>query len=733
MADKAETGNDFRGTAGGSVVQARTIGHLVLSMPPAEGRLPVPRQLPAAVPDFTGRTGETAALDSLLSEDGPARGVAVVDGTAGVGKTALVVRWAHRAQHRFPDGTLFVNLRGYGPSAPLAPVQVLAGFVTALGVAEKRIPSDPDALTGLYRSVLAQRRVLVVLDNAGTTDQVRPLLPGAPGCLVLVSSRARLTGLGVAVAARHITLGLLPPREAEVLVRGVIGAARADAEPGAVAELIEVCARLPLALRIAATRLAVRRHLAVADIVEDIAEETAVSGDGDEADSVRGVFDWSYAHLPGGQARTFRRLGLHPGPEFGVPAAAALTGLPQATAYRHLEALAETHMVEVVGRKRYRFHDLLHTYAAAQSASHDSERDRRDALDRVLTWYARTALAADRLVFPVHAGIEAGVDGAAEMEFADRARALAWLNAEQTNLMAALRSAVECRAHGPALGLAGTARFLVFRERAMWPVEAEAESLGISVARTCGDRAAEAFLLACRCETFSNSGRWADAEADCARLLVLARELNDLDHQQAAFAALGFIRLGQGRYPEARACYLRALPLARRTGATRWEAVVECNLSEISARLGDYERALDHAHRELGLRRRIADHVGEAFALHNLAVAWRELGQAEAGLECAMRAVELNRSLEGTDHHTALVLETAASCLESMGDLSRAGQYLRDACAILTEFGDPRAETVRDALRGLESRAAPDAGNAVQRDAGRQVGQSGSGASGASA
>jgi hypothetical protein len=385
-------------------VQAGSIQHVSLSG--SLGRaVSAPRQLPLVVPDFTGRAEHLAALDALLPNGGDVRpGAAVisaVDGTAGIGKTTLAVQWAHRVQHLFPDGTLYANLRGYGPGEPATASEVLDGFLRALGTPAEQMPVGVEAQAALYRSLMVGRQVLIVLDNANSPDQVRPLLPATGRCVVLVTSRDSLTGLVVTEGARRLTLDLLTEAEAFDLVAAVIGRDRVAAEPDAVADLIRWCARLPLALRIAAGRAAV--HGAVYDVVAELADERyrleVLSRSGDDRAAIRAVFDWSYLRLPYEQARLFRCLGLHPGQEVSLHAAAALADHNLTTASRQLEALVSTHMIERVANGRYRFHDLLRAYAA-ERAHDDSAAERDRVMWSVLGWYAHTALAADALVFP---------------------------------------------------------------------------------------------------------------------------------------------------------------------------------------------------------------------------------------------------------------------------------------------------------------------------------------------
>ncbi|MCK2239726.1 MULTISPECIES: tetratricopeptide repeat protein [unclassified Crossiella] len=713
MTERIDVHNQISGSVTGHVVQAGTINQLVLSPPAPLPAASAPRQLPPALRDFAGRADQLAALDTLLSthpRTSPATmALAVLDGTAGVGKTTLAVHWAHRAQHHFPDGTLYADLRGYGPSAPVAPALVLAAFLRDLGVAEDRVPAELDAQTALYRSLLAERQTLILLDNAGSADQVRPLLPGAPECLVLVTSRANLTGLAVAEAATPLTVDLFTSAEAEDLVRGIIGPERADTEAAAVAELIRLCARLPLALRVAATRIAVRPHTTVADVVEDITSEEShldtLSSSGDDRSAVRTVFDWSYTQLPADQALLFRRLGLHPGPEFGVEAAAVLAGIEPARAYRLLEALTATHLVEPVGRRRYRCHDLLHAYAAHRADNDDTAEDRRSATVSVITWYARIAQFADRLVFPGLWFLDSTLaQVGADVPLADRAQALAWLDAELDNLGTALRAAVRHQLHEPALCLAEAARFLTFRQRALWAVRVDMHTHGVDLAQRIGNRAAAAWLFTLRANTYSDLGRLAEAEADYRSELALAEELDNPRRHYGALVGLGQVRQSQHRFEEALAYFRRALPTARRVGGGRPEAIVEANLGEISLELGQFRQALTHAERELQLRRQAGDQVGEADVMHRTAVARQALGEHERSIDIAGRAAALFRQLAGAEQYLATALVTAATSWEHLGDLARAHQLLQEAAALLDGFDEAQAEALATRAADIQHR-----------------------------
>jgi transcriptional regulator with XRE-family HTH domain len=383
-------------------------------------RLPVPRQLPAVTRDFTGRAADLTRLDALLpaaetregskAGDSPsgavvrAAAIAAIDGAAGVGKTTLALVWAHRVSDLFPDGQLYVNLRGYDPGSRAKPEAVLDGFLRALNIRADMIPPTVQERAALFRSLVNGRRMLVVLDNASSAEQVRPLLPGSPTCLVVVTSRTSLSGLAVSVGPVRINLDVLSSEEAVALLRTIIGEHRAEAEAVAVAELARLCARLPLALQVAGQRAAARPHVPLVDLNAELADEAqrleVLSAGTDEFTSVRAVFSWSHRNLPDGQARMFRLLGLHPGPNISSHAAACLVQATPTQARWLLGGLAEAHLVEHAGPDRFRSHDLLRAYAREQCARGHNAENQHDAVRRMVGFYLHTAAAADHLLHP---------------------------------------------------------------------------------------------------------------------------------------------------------------------------------------------------------------------------------------------------------------------------------------------------------------------------------------------
>ncbi|ANZ40952.1 hypothetical protein BBK82_38190 [Lentzea guizhouensis] len=406
---------------------------------PVRRVLGVPRQLPAPASGFTGRTAQLSTLDALLPDGGMA--IAAISGSAGVGKTALAVHWAHRVRDRFPDGQLYANLRGHTGGGAAPPIEVLAQFLSALDVPAERVPLDVGAASAMYRTLTTDRSVLVLLDNAVSPDQVRPLLPGGPRCLVVVTGRDRMTGLVAMDGARAVKLDVLSPDDALELLARVLGAERIRAEPVAAAEFAKLCAYLPLALRIAAANLADRPGYGIDDYVDELREGNvlwALAVPGDEQTAVRAAFDLSYAALPEQARRLFRLLSLVPGTDAGTEAVAALAGTDPGQATRLLDRLAGAHLVELHAPGRHSFHDLLRRYAAERTMEEDTAAERESALRRLYDWYLNAVDGAARQLYPhmlrlptpeLTARTPAGVTGPAE--------ASGWLDAER-NLVAAV-------------------------------------------------------------------------------------------------------------------------------------------------------------------------------------------------------------------------------------------------------------------------------------------------------
>lgn len=705
--------NQTYGDIRGAVVQAGAIQHVWLSEATipgyaTDGEQPlVPRQLPPAVRDFTGRSEHLAVLDALLpigrdKDPSPAETAVItaIDGMAGIGKTALAVWWAHGMQHEFPDGTLYVDMRGYGPGNLVATTDVLDGFLRALGIPPERMPLGVEAQSGLFRSLLSRRRVLIVLDNANNAEHVRPLLPGTPGSVVIITSRDSMTGLVVTEGASRLTLDLLTNHEAVQLVTGVIGAAKASAEAAAVLELVRWCARLPLALRIAAGRAAAYPHSTVAEIVTQLADEhvrlDALSQTGDERAALRAVFDWSFQCLSADEAHLFRRLGLHPGPEVGVPAAAAVADLDPPTVRRLLDDLAHVHLIESVGQGRYRFHDLLRAYALDQAIRYDAPADREYAQRCLLDWYVHTAHTCDALLYPAHSQLKTPTTVPAHpTPILDQLHGLAWLVMERDNLLAILHHTAHKGLHERTLHLAGSLRFLHALGR--WETLLDAINCGLGAAQHNEDRQSELWLFILRGETFMLSRRWDDAQDDFDRALMVARDLGDRAYQAGALADLGHLAVEQGCFEQALPYLQEALPLSRGVDTGRQEAVVEYNLSSAYSGLGQYQHARHHAEIGLAIRRRCGDLPGEAFALHHLARIWQKQGEHQKTIALCREAISLGRATVMLAETVAAPLDTLAVSLHHTGNTAGAIVCWEEAAAIFDSHGrSSQSDQIRD-------------------------------------
>ncbi|WP_256726653.1 BTAD domain-containing putative transcriptional regulator, partial [Streptomyces acidiscabies] len=424
------------------------------ALPHAADR-PVPAQLPGPTPGFTGRADQLRQLDALLPAPGDGSHqpqgmvLAAITGTGGVGKTALAVHWAHRARDHFPDGELFVDLRGHSAQAPVRPVEALARFLLALGVAAERIPGTPEAAADLYRTLSAERRMLVVLDNAVDPEQVRPLLPGGPGCVALVTSRDRLAGLAARDGARRIGVDMLTPEESRLLLRRTVGESRVDADLQAAADLADACGHLPLALRISAANIDHTPWRTLRDQADELREGdrlTALSVIGDRSTAVRTAFSLSYHALDAPVRRMFRLLALLPGPETGLQAAAVAMGTTTEDAARLVERLTAAHLLREHRPGRYRCHDLVALYAAERLRLEETDASRRAASDALYDWLLA---AVDRCALLLYPGMRQRLPGvedasrsaAAPPEITDAAAAQRWLDAELPNLAAAVHQA----------------------------------------------------------------------------------------------------------------------------------------------------------------------------------------------------------------------------------------------------------------------------------------------------
>jgi DNA-binding SARP family transcriptional activator/tetratricopeptide (TPR) repeat protein len=672
--------------------------------------LAVPVQLPLDVYGFTGRGGEIARLDSLLAAAATQPNAVVVFalcGGAGVGKTALAVHWAHRVADQFPGGQLFVNLRGFDPAgAPMTVAEAVRLLLDALGVPSERVPVSEGAQVGLYRSMLAGRRVLVVLDNAATAEQVRPLLPGSPGCLAVVTSRDRLSGLGTAEAAHPLTLDVMDAAEAGDLLAARIGVTRVAAEPTAAKEIVDRCARLPLALAVAAARAAAQPHLPLVSLAAELAEDQLEAfADTDPAADLRTVFSWSFRSLSPAAARLFRLLGLHPGPDIDTAAAASLTAVPPPQARRHLAELARAHLVTEHVAGRFAFHDLLRAYAGELALAHDSTRGRRAALNRVLDHYVHGAHAAARTMTPHADPVDlvppaAGVVVATDL--GDPAQALAWITARRAVLVTNLRLAARSGFHahtwqlawalGPALDRSGH-----------WRELADVHELALAAACRLTDRRGQAYAHRMLGRALGRLGDLDTARVHYEHALSLCAGIGDQLGRAHTHLSLGWLGEQRGEYRGALGHVRRAEALYAAAGHLAGQGSALNQAGWYHAQLGEYEEALVDCERALVLQLEAGHRVGQASTWDSLGFANHHLGRHRQAANCYGRALELHRD-NGDRYREAATLARSADCHDAAGDADSAGREWTAALAIFESLNHPDAVDVSAKLVSMGTR-----------------------------
>jgi len=676
---------------------------------------PVPRQLPAAPAQFIDRAAEQARLDELIGQSAEPAGeaqVRAVVGSPGVGKSALATVWAHRAAGHFPDGQLYVNLKGFGPAArPVLPAQAIRGFLQALGVPSAEIPETPDAQAALYRSVLAGKRVLVVLDNARDADQVRPLLPGSSRCAVLITSRVRLDGLAATVGARILTLDVMSEAESRELIVRRLGAARAQAEPEAVADLARLCAGLPLGLAIVAARAAARPGFRLAALSAELA-----GGDGrrldaletaDTTSSVREVFSWSYRQLSRPAARVFRLLGLHPGPDITVAAAASLGGTGRPQARRVLAELAGAHLLTEHVPGRFTGHDLLRAYAAELAAEAEAEADRDLARRRLGDHYLHTAAAAGRRLCPARPPLGLGdpQPGAVPEKFASYAEALAWFSAEHQVLLAVADAAAATHGDARAWQLPALLTDYLNRE-GHWHDLAALGRAALAAAEQAGDGLGRAHAHASIGVANLRVGCYRTARSHLLRASSLFREEGATAWQARNHLTVGVLFDRQGRHDKARRQAERALSLYQDLGYRAGEAHALENLGWHLANLGAATAAVDHCRRALDLNREVGNPIGEAHAWDHLGFAMHLVGDDDEAIACYRRALKLLREVRDRAEQGG-VLARLGDIYSSVGNKAMAKAVWRRALAILEELHDLGADEVRSRLGVAPGPAVP--------------------------
>jgi DNA-binding SARP family transcriptional activator len=683
---------------------------LTATVPPVRARLAVtavPRQLPAPPPAFTGRTRELAQLDTVP--------IAVIGGTGGIGKTWLALRWAHDNLSRFPDGQLYVNLRGFDPAGePVAREVAVRGFLDALGVEPAAIPVDLDAQTCLYRSVVAGKRMLIVLDNARDTNHVTPLLPGTASCTVLVTSRHQLGGLVANHSARPLTLDMLAGGEARELIGRHLGADRVAAEPAAVDAIVAACAGLPLALGIAAARAALRPDIPLAVLAAQLREARLDGLDaGELAANLRAALYCSYRALPAAAANAFRLLGLVAGGDLGLPAAASLCAQPAALTRALLHQLISAHLVQEPVPGRYRLHDLVRLYAAELTRSVDPDDVRRAALHRLLDHYLHTAHAADRCLHPHRdpIALAPAVPGAAPESIGGHRHAMTWLTTEHRALLAAIHQAAAAGFDTHVWQLAWSL-VTYFDRRGHWRDRGATQRAALAAAKRLADRHAQAAAHRGIALAYTWLGRYDEARVEVRAALDLFSELGDRAGQADAHRSLARSWARQHRHRDALPHDLRALELYRLVGHRAGQATALNALGWHHAHLGNHRAALAYCGQALALHLRHGDRLGQANAWDSLGYAHHHLGHHRHAIGCYRRALELFRDI-GDQSQEVETLSRLGDAHCAGGEADRAVAAWRQALAIVDELGLPDTEGVRVKLSGDGPRQVPQPHRAV--------------------
>jgi DNA-binding SARP family transcriptional activator/tetratricopeptide (TPR) repeat protein len=666
-----------------------------------------PAQLPPDIAGFTGRDEALAQLQALITGSPPGV-VAAVTGLPGVGKTTLAVHWAHRVRPQFPDGQLYINLRGYEPNGgvPATASEALRGFLDALAVPPQRIPIAVAEQAALFRSLLADRRLLVLLDNARDAEHIRPLLPGTAGSFAIVTSRSQLTSLAATHGAAPVPLDPFSEAEARNLLAQRVGARRLAAEPEAAAALIRACARLPLALAVVATRL--RHHdFTLAAVVADLTDATQrwqTLDAGDPATRVYAVLSASYVAQPSDAARLFRLLGLHPGPDISLAAAAALAGRPRTETQRLLTTLCRASMLTEGAAGRYTCHDLLRALAADLSERHDDEAGRQAARNRLLDHYLHSAYAADRLISPARADIVIALapasPGSHPESFADAQAAANWLTTEKAVLLAILFDAARAGTDARAWQLAW-ALDTHLRRRGDWAAGQAAWRAVLPVAKRLRDPAAEGLAHRLLAVALTPLLQYADAQhhlAEALRVYSAAGDDDGIGHTENMISRLWSLQ----QLPERALLHAERAVAAHRRGRDRVGKAYALNwVGWISGQLGDHPRGLDCCEQALELFRQLGDQPGKAATLDSLGFIHFQAGDPNQAVPHYREALEIFRTV-GDRYNEADVLNHLAQAQRAMGEAPAAKRTWTRALDILVELDHPDAEDIRTALADLD-------------------------------
>jgi tetratricopeptide (TPR) repeat protein len=691
--------NDMSGSVQGGALQAGTI-HGDIHFHSDSTAVPVPRQLLPAPAHFTDRASDLAELDTMLVPG--ERMLAVLTGPGGIGKTALAIQWAHQVHDRFPDGQVYVDLGGFSGETPMSSEEALGLFLRSLGVAPQRVPADLAEQAALYRSLTAGKSLLVLLDNARVATQVRPLLPNSSSSAVVVTSRTRLTDL-VVDGGRLLDIRPLAVPSAVTLLAKTLGGNRIAEEQDCAAALVDLCGGLPIAVRVAAARLAARPKWSVGRVVSELADEqlrlTMLSLS--QELSVQTTFDLSYRALNEPTAVVYRRLALHPGQTFGPAVAASLLGQGVAEARRLIEELVDSSLLEEVAEDRYRFHDLLKLHARQQAEKQDDREARDSALRHVLEWYLAGAMVADKIVTPHRRRLDYvfRANPTEQPRFADRDEALSWLELERANLITAGQVSL-------AQGWPDLAWHL---SDVLWPLllhrkhyhdRIDIDVRGVEAARRWGNAFAEADMLKRLGRVCTTLGRYREAEEHLRGSAAIAAASGDQRGVADAREGLALLYADTERVVEAAAEFTELVELNRALGADRSLALSLIHLGTALSRVGRTAEALTHLSESKAIFDRLSEPDPYNSARVLVAQAWvhcraQDFERAGDVAEMALGMMRFVGSHDGLAHAHEVIADVA----RHRGDTADAVDHLQQAVHLLTSLGSSRARAVSDRLR----------------------------------
>jgi tetratricopeptide (TPR) repeat protein len=700
--DRVSSRNQITGTVFGPSVQAGTIRGDVNIHVAAPEQVHVPAQLLPCPPYFTGREPELSLLSRLAErtvDHGPPQ-LIVISGAGGIGKTSLGLCWLHQIRNSYTDGQLFMDLRGLTGAPPMRPSEPLERFLRALGVPPERVPADVEEQAALYRSRTAGRRLIIMLDNAASAAQVRPLLPGHGPTLVLVTTRWRLSGLALE-GASFVSLHPLDEAGAIRLLDRMLGQERTDAEPDAARSLIALCGRLPLALCTSAARLAVRDRWQIARLVAELADEqrrlSVLSAE--EGTSVQAVFDLSYHGLPTDAARLYRMLGMHPGIDFDVAAAAALAGLPPDEVAPLLDLLVGAHLLEETLDDRFAFHDLIRLHAHGILEREESTPARDAAFGRLLDYYLATAVAADLTVIPGRPRIGLYYKEEPRVSFADAAAAINWLEAELANITAIQKAARDRKLHDAAWEIC-EALWGLFVYRKHYHIWLETHEIGLASARSDDNLKAQALILESLATAYLNLQNFSAALRCCDEALQLERATAHLSGEGMALERIGVARLGLHDFDDAVAAFNQALDIYEHLGHKRGTALMRRQLGVAFRRSGRFTEALEqlaHAHQTFV---DLHERYNEARTLSGIAETYVASGRLEEAEQAFAKALAEYTEI-GAVHAQADALTAMARLARRLGQPAVERAIWRKHCGFTRSSVHRRRATSPITWRGV--------------------------------